>query len=133
MTAAAFDYESLADDAQEIIDEFGREATLTRAARVTAAAPGSKPWVPIQGDAAAAPAQSIDVTAVFLSLDRQEKDGQTVEAKSQGILIGSGVALPEEVGPDWQLVDGDRIWEVLASKPLKPGPTLMLYKLELAL
>ena len=52
---AAFDYEGLAVDVQELIDEFGRAATLTRAARVTAAAPDpTKPWLPVQGDAAVA-------------------------------------------------------------------------------
>lgn len=134
MTAAAFDYEGLLVDVAELIEEFGRAATLTRAARVTDAAPDpTKSWLPVQGDAAAAPAQSIDVTAVFLSLTRVNRDGQLVEAKTQSVLIGGQEALPEEVGPDWELTDGTRNWQVLSSKPLKPGPTLMLYRLELAI
>ena len=134
MTAAAFDYPSLATKAQNLITEFGRPATLTRAARVTAAAPDvTKPWLPVQGDAADAAAQSILVSMVFLSLVREDRDGQVVEAKTQSVLIGSGIILPEEIGTDWKVTDGTRSWEVMNSLPLQPGPTLMIYRLELGL
>ncbi len=141
--AAAFDYAPLQATAQALIDRFGRPATLTRAARLTVEDP-AKPWLPVQGhDPAAAPAQSIDVTAAFLGLIRTDRAGQTVEAKTQSVLIGSETELPEEVGSEWTLVDVlpataptgavAKTWEVLSSKPLKPGPVLLMYRLELAL
>jgi hypothetical protein len=141
--AAAFDYAPLQETAQALIDRFGRAATLTRAARLSTEDP-AKPWLPVQGqDPAAAPAQSIDVTAAFLSLVRTDRAGQVVEAKTQSVLIGAESELPEEVGPDWTLVDVlpatahagaiAKTWEVLSSKPLRPGGTLLLYRLELAL
>jgi hypothetical protein len=135
--SAAFDYLPLQGTAQELIDRFGRDATLTRDERPTTAnPPAGKPWVStLKGDSDldAAPAQSIEVSAVFLSLDRRNRDGQVVEAKTQTVLIGGQEALPEQLGPDWRLVDGTRSWEVLSSKPLTPGPLPMLTKLELAL
>jgi hypothetical protein len=132
VSAAAFDYDSLQVTAQGLINRFGRPATLTRAERLTVEDP-AKPWLPIQGDPAAAPAQAITLQCVFLSLDRTDRDGQVVEAKTQTVLAGAESTLPEEVGPDWTLVDGDRTWELVSSRPLKPGPVLMIYKLELAL
>ncbi len=140
MSAPAFDYAPVQANAQAQILRFGRNATLTRTARETTANPtAGKPWLAQQGDddLGAASAQSIAVQAVFLSLDRTDRGGQVVEAKTQGVLIGGATVLPEEVGPDWKLTeaaaDGGRVWEVLSSKPLKPGPTLLLYRLELVL
>jgi hypothetical protein len=141
--AAAFDYAPLQATAQALINRFGRDATLTRAARLAVPDP-TKTWLPVQGqDPAAAPAQSIDVTAAFLSLVRTDRAGQVVEAKTQSVLIGAESELPEEVGPDWTLVDVlpatapagaiAKTWEVLSSKPLRPGETLLLYRLELVL
>lgn len=137
--AASFDYEPLQTTAQEQITSKGRAATLTRTVRTTTAVPvAGKAWLPTaegDADADAAEAQSIPVTAVFLSLDRRDRSGQLVEAKSQAVLIGAELSanLPEQIGPDWQLVDDVKTWEILSSKPLQPGPTLMLYRLELAL
>ena len=141
--AAAFDYVPIESKARALIVRFGRPATLTRAARLTVSDP-AKPWLPVQGqDPDAAPAQSIAVTAVFLSLVRTDRAGQAVEAKTQGVLIGAETELPEEVGPDWTLVEDlaataptgavAKTWEVLSSKPLRPGPLLLMYRLELAL
>lgn len=138
MSAPAFNYESLQGTAQGLIDRFGRPANLVRAARTTTATvPPGKTWLAPQGDADAdaAPAQDIAVTAVFLSLVRTDRLGQVVEAKTQSVLIGAELDadIPEELGPDWTLEEADRTWEVLSSKPLKPGPLLMLTRLELAL
>jgi hypothetical protein len=142
--SAAFPYEALrTEKVDPLIVRFGRDVTLTRAALpTTAAPPAGKPWVPTtRGDADTvddAAAQSIGgLKAVFKSLIRTDRDGQTVEAKTQGVIIGAEAELPEQVGKDWKLVeaaaDGGRVWEVVTSRPLKPGPTLMLYTLELAL
>jgi hypothetical protein len=137
--SSAFDYQPLQTTAQEQITSKGRAATLTRTIRTTTAIPvAGKAWLPTAGgdaDTDAAEAQSIPVTAVFLSLDRRDRAGQVTEAKTQTVLIGAELSsnLPEQIGPDWQLVDGTKTWEILSSKPLAPGPTLMLYRMELAL
>ena len=133
-----FDYEGLRDDdVAPLILEFGRALTLTRAVRGTTAAPiAGKPWLPTTKgdlDTDAAVAQSIAVTGVFLSLVKRDRDGQTVEAKTQAVLFVAEDDFPEELGPDWKCVDGTRTYEVLNSQPLKPGPTEMLYRMELAL
>ncbi len=140
--AAAFDYESLRDDkVGPLIERFGRDLTLTRAARGTTAAPiePAKTWLSTsQGDADvdAAPAQSITgLKGVFLSLVRRDREGQTVKASTQGVILLASSSLPEEIGSDWELLDVDdaKTWEIVSSAPLKPGPTLMIYRLELAL
>lgn len=139
MTAAAFDYDALKAKVDPLLERFGRSLCLTRAARATTAEPiAGKPWLSTsKGDATTAEvaaAQTIsDLTGVFLSLVRRDRDGQTVEAKTQGVLLLAADELPEEVGPDWQLVDGTRTWEIVSSAPLEPGPVLLLYRLELAL
>ncbi len=140
MSAAAFPYAELQTVAQDLIDSAGRPATLVRAERPTTANPvAGKPWVSVsKGDADtdAAAAQSIPVTAVFLSLSRRDREGQLVQLKSQEVLIGAELAagIPEELDPEWTLVDeAGSSWQVLNSRPLQPGPLLMLYRLELSI
>jgi hypothetical protein len=132
VAAAPFDYLSLQADAQELIEEFGDAGRLTRAARV---ADPAKPWLPVQGDTDAAPAQSIDVTGVFLSLDRTGRPDQVAQEKTQTVLVGGAEVLPEEIGPDWKLerISPADSWEVVSVEPLRPGPTLMLYRIRVQL
>lgn len=135
--SAAFDYVSLEVKVQALIDRFGRAATLARAERPTATTPvAGKPWLSTsKGDAdtAAAPAQSIPVVGVFTQLDKAYRDGSIAQSKTQTIIIGAELdqAIPEELGPDWTLTDGTSSWECIRARPLKPGPVLMLYKLEI--
>ena len=142
MTAAAFDYVSLRDNkVGPAIEKFGRDITLTRAARGTSGTPiePAKTWLSTsRGDADvdAAPAQSITgLKGVFLSLLTRDRDGQTVPTTTQGVLVLAATELPEELGSDWELTDVDdaKTWEVVSSAPLKPGPELLIYRLELAL
>lgn len=128
--SAAFDYSGLQSTATTLITQFGRAMTLTRDSRVP---DPTKPWLTEQGDTSAASAQSIATVGVFTSLDRELAGLTTVERKLGLVLVRTESELPEEVGSDWHLVDGDRTYEVLLSRPLKPGPVLMLYKLGVVL
>lgn len=126
----AFDYSGILNTATTRIDQFGRAMTLTRASRVPA---GSKPWLTQQGATTASGAQSIAVFGVQTVLDRRNRDEQTVELKVGQFLIRADPELPEEVGRDWELVDGARTYTVIQSSPLQPGGTLLLYKLSVVL
>lgn len=127
----AFDYSGLLTVATSLIEQFGRPMTLRRASR-TPADP-TKPWAARQGAVTASDDQAITSTAVFLDFSRTDRDGQVVEAKRARVLFPAEAALPEEVGPDWQLDDGSRLYEVLESRPVKPGPTLLHYEVVVAL
>lgn len=115
--------------ATEQIAAKGRACTLTRPAR---GGNPAKPWNSVQGDPAASAAQSIPVTAVFLSLERANLPESNVERRVQRVLIAADAAIPEQMGPDWKLTDAQAEWDVVSSQPLQPGGTLVMYTLEIA-
>lgn len=134
--SAPFDYESLRDlDVAPLIVEFGREFSLSRPARATTAAPiAGKPWRGTSaGDAnpTAAAAQSFDLTGVFLSRFVTTRDGNRVMTKTQGVIALADTSLPEELGPEWAVDDGGAVYKVQSAALLRPGPTGLIYRLEL--
>lgn len=142
MTAAAFDYSELLATATELIEQFGRSITLTRPSRTPAPA---KTWLTQQGAASAAAAQSITTTGVFLDYETANKGQlmaesrsggaqQTVETKLAVFLVPAEPTLPEEVGPDWKVLEASgREWEITSVEPLQPGPTLLFYTIMVSL
>ena len=134
----AFDYSGLLAVADTLITDFGRAITLRRNSR-TPDDP-AKPWAIVSGSAP--DIQSIAATGVFLSPKRAAFDSITagvgvglsnVEQKTARVLVQALSTLPEEMGRDWKVDDGTRTFEVLSSKPIKPGATLMYYDLEVKL
>lgn len=132
----AIDYASSLATATRLISENGRPITLVKQSE-TAADP-ARPWGPKEttgGD-------SVATIGVFLDLNRFDLTDVTtgaglgstnVEARQQRILVPAAAALPEEMGPEWQVQDGSLVWEVQVSRPLKPGGTLILYELVVSL
>lgn len=126
---AAFDYSGLASTATALIEKFGAAITLERDAR---AVPPGEPWLSQQGTTAAAPAQSISSTGVQVSLEQSQRDGDVQTANEAVFLVLADSALPEQMGTDWRLVRDGVQYEVQRSRPLKPGSTLLLYKVVVA-
>jgi len=127
----ALDYTALAAVATRLIGENGRAITLRRESR-TPDDP-AKPWGPSDTTAAVAGSadgvQAIAVTGVFLDLERTDRQLTQAELKQSRVLIGPDPDIPEEMGPDWVVDDGDRRFEVVSSKPINPGDTLCYYEL----
>jgi len=134
----AFDYSGLLAVADTLITDFGRPITLRRNSR-TAADP-AKPWAePASADI---DTQAISAVGVFLNSKRKAFDAVTagvgvglsnVEQKTTRVIVQALSTLPEEMGRDWKVDDGSRTFEVLSSKPVKPGDTLLYYDLEVKL
>lgn len=126
----AFDYSGLLTVANTLITDFGRTVSLQRESE-TAADPG-KPW----GPRSAVGGESITTIGVFLTTERVPFQGDTtVDEKVGRVLTVADPLLPEEMGTDWKLEDvvSGRIYEIVTSTPVKPGPTLLYYDLEVKL
>lgn len=134
----AIDYAKALATATRLISENGRDITVSRSSD-TLADP-SRPWGPKESTGG----PSVSTIGVFLDLEREDFGavtaglglvGSNVQAKSQRVLVPADPALPEEVGPDWLVTDvaNGQTYEVFNSKPLKPGPTLIFYTLEVSL
>ncbi len=124
-------YSGLNTKVQNVIEKRGKPMTLARPARAPAV---GKAWLTEQGPASAAAAQSIDVTAVLLGPTKADRLGTTsVESKTGRILVSTKVTLPERITTDWTIDDGSRKFEITSVEEVNPGPTILLYKLEVAL
>jgi len=121
-------YAEMVEVAAELLLEFGRDATLERAARLTATDP-AKPWRAVQGPAAAAPAQSFTVRAVITSDTREAREGTTLKANERVMFLQSATALPEIADDEWEVVDADGTrLGVRTMTPIQPGQVLILYR-----
>jgi hypothetical protein len=120
----AIDYARLAGVAESLIASSGRGASL-----VPPSAPvdPTKPW----GERAAE-ADPIAVVAVFLGQRNDDAIPRpSVDSKTVRVLVAASAAI-DALGPPWELVDGDRRYQVARVLPLKPGGLTLLYQLELA-
>jgi hypothetical protein len=135
----ALNYTALKAVAKRLIDENGRAVTLRRESRTPDES--VKPWGP--SDTTAAEAGSAvgvhaltGIIGVFLDVERDDVallPGRLTEEKRGRVLFPAEAALPEEVGPDWVIDDGTRRFEVVNSKPVKPGGVLVYYDVEVQL
>lgn len=133
----AIDYANALATATRLIKENGRALTLVK--RTSQLADPAKPWGPTDP---AGTGESIATIGVFLDLNVNPYTAITagaslgaspVSTRQQRILVPAEAALPEEMGEDWQVQDGDLLWEVNNSNPLKPGGVLIFYSLEVSL
>lgn len=130
----SFDYSGLAQTATDLIALFGRPATLRLPSPTLI--DSDRPW---EGPAPLGTgAQAIPVTAVFFNEQRDAftttgagigRGSTPAEERRGRVLVASSTAIPEELGIDWYLDDGIRRLAVIASRPQKPGPTLLYYEM----
>jgi len=127
-------YDSLKATADELLAEFGEAVTLRREA--TTFADPTAPW---EGPAVAgATIQAIAANAVFFDLSNDPftttgagigRGSTPVEEHRARVLVEAVSALPEEIGTDWAVDRGGRLYSITAARPQNPGGTLLYYEL----
>jgi len=128
----AIDYAKFLALGKRLIDENGRSVTLQRPSQTLDDV--ARPWGPALAD----DEESVPVIAVFLDPDRRQTTSgdiqptaQLEEFKRYKVLVSADNAgLPTELGTEWYILDGSRRLEIVISKAVKPGGTLIYYELE---
>jgi len=130
--SASFDYAALKAAVPDVlIPQFGTTITLTRQSRAAA-----KSWEQDQGPTAKTAAQSFSAAGVQIALDKATAALSTIERRlgRWAITVPPTVTsfgteiVPEEMGPEWQLVDSTgRAYTVISVTPVQPGGTLLMY------
>ncbi len=136
----AFEYQQIIAAVDELIPQFGRTITLLKTPR--AAADADKPWNgPAEWNDASPPAgHSIGVSAVFVGEAAKFSGTQPPFAADEtGSLIrrgNSGYLVSGSVNADLRefdrIDDGGQLWKINAVNVLQPGPTVLLYGLEVS-
>ena len=128
--STAFDYSGLKATADRLIERFGQAIVLTRAARGGTVLDPLDPWEQDQGPLATSAAQRISgLFGVQIAPDSETLSFQTVERLTARWVFQASDAIPEDVGTEWalELVETGVVFEVLSTRPLRPGPTLLTY------
>ena len=114
------DHARLAATASRLILANGRE--LTFRGRV-ALRDSTKPWL------GKAEASSVGTAVgVFAEYSSREIDGTLIRAGDRRVYIGADVAFsPSE---ELELVDGGVVWAVVSAKAIQPGPTIIVWDLQ---
>jgi hypothetical protein len=130
----SFDYSGLLATATSLIADFGEAVTLRREA--TTFQDPSAPWegpLTSGGDT-----QAIAANAVFFDLSNDPftttgagigRGSTPVEEHRARVLVEAASALPEEIGTDWEVDRGGRLYSITAARPQNPGGTLLYYEL----
>lgn len=121
------DYASLASIAEKLIADNGRPVTLTRESETPANA--SQPW---RGNTTT-DVDSLSATAVLLEYDKKEIDGDQVRRGDQKVLLAANVVGSAKDLKDYDKMvdDGDgEAWRIEDVRTLRPGPTTVIYTLQ---
>ncbi len=119
---AAFDYVAIEIKAAELIQKFGRNATLRRISKVPGTTP--KRWESAEGT----PTDS-EVRMVFLDYNIRDVDGTRILKGDQRVFLRGDVGI--DVSDQDFVIDGTVKWEVKNVQPLNPGGVTLLYELQL--
>lgn len=121
----ALDYTEFQDLAVDLLGDAGRQISIRRASPDTTA-DTSKPWRAEPG----APT-FYKVFAVFTSYSTQEVDrsNNRIQASDLKVLVPARDLKIEPTTRD-RVVDGSKEYQVMAVKPLKPGPLVVTYELQ---
>ena len=127
---AAFDYTGLANDALQLVTDFGRSVTFIKFDQTPADA--AKPW---RGDLTPrdTPSASTVILAVFAHPSSATQLGLTVlesdftGRQSQIVMIAPGATDLTAYETYDEIKDGSIRWKITRTELLKPGATKMLY------
>ena len=127
---AAFDYTGLANDALQLVTDFGRSVTFVKFEQIPA--DEAKPW---RGDLTPrdTPAASTTILAVFAHPSSATQLGLTVlesdftGRQSQIVMIAPGATDTTAYETYDEILDGSIRWKITRTELLKPGGTKMLY------
>jgi hypothetical protein len=126
----AFDYATIADDAKQLIIDFGRSVTFVKFDETPADA--AKPW---RGNLTPrdTPAASTTTLAVFAHPSSATQLGLTItEAdftgrQTQIVMIAPGSTSVIDYTTYDEILDGSVRWKITRTELLKPGTVEMIY------
>lgn len=114
-------YSELAENAQELLTEFGQPVTLTRAT------PGS--YDPSTGATASATSETYTVHACVFGYAQRDIDGQTVRVGDQVAYLPTIGAVLPRTGDT--LTVGGTVFSVVAGRQINPAGTAVLFEAQL--
>jgi len=127
-------YTGLKVTADALLTEYGEAVTLRREASTFA-----DPTAPWEGPTTSGgDTQAIAANAVFFDLSNDPftttgagigRGSTPVEEHRTRVLVQAVSALPEEIGTDWSVDRGGRLYSITAARPQNPGGTLLYYEL----
>lgn len=139
----AFDYSEITAVIDELLPEFGRPITIMKTPRAPANA--AEPWKgpAVWNDASPPSGHKLSgVSALWVSSGATNLVSQVATGKYQDIADGlirrdsSGFIVSGTVAADLtqfdRIDDGGQLWKIDAVNVLKPGPTVLLYGLEVS-
>lgn len=109
----AFNYTGLATTATSLIQRFGRTV------QVLSKVQGGEPWNPTVSW------ESANAYAVSVGLNRNEVDGTLIQSTDSAYLVESSA----DITTDNRILDGTDEYSIVQSTPVKPGDTVMLYRI----
>ncbi len=127
---ASFDYSEFKAIADDLIPAAGIPVTISRQARTPA-----KSWEQDQGPTAKTAAQSFTVSGVQVALDKATLARETTEIRfgrwaitvpATTTSFGTEI-VPEEIGPEWKLAAGGKVYPIVSVSPVTPGDTILMY------
>ena len=125
----SFDYSGLKTTADSLIERFGKAIVLSRDSRLADTPTDNlDPWEQDQGPTATSAAQSISgLFGVRINLDKETLNLQTIERPLARWVFQASDALTEEIGPAWTLTADGNTFQVVSTRPVQPGDTLLVY------
>lgn len=114
----AFDYAKMRTTAERLIARFGRSAELRRA---KAHGPAYDPTI--------GPDDYCPVTVVLGEYAVKEIDGTLIKAEDRKVTMSTeGVTITPETSD--RLLIGSTLYDIVTIKPLEPGGTVLLWKMQ---
>lgn len=119
------DYASLATIAQQLINENGRDVTITKLDRD--ANNPSQPWNP------QTPTNTVvgPLKGVLVPFRNNDIDGTLVRKGDMKALVAANDTTPNLIEEFDELDDAGDIWKIVDTTVINPGPVRVIYKLTL--
>lgn len=117
----AFDYSELADDAEELLEEFGRDVKFHPP---RTASDADAPWAP---DTEATPVTAKAVVADYGKALQREG---VVQREDKRVLVSAKHFGSVELTTEWTVTDGAKRYTVVDVDEVAPGDTRIIYDLQ---